>query len=256
MNARWREQGEALKRAFDADGFVRLRSFLSSEQVAEVNARLNRFIAEVVPSLPDHQVFYEDKSRPETLKQLQNLHLRDPFFSRLTVGGELEALAGLLMGEEAVAQNLQYFNKPAGVGRPTPPHQDGYYFMLKPCVAVTMWLALERVDEENGCVRYLPGSHRRGLRPHARTDTLGFSQGIADYDEADRAAEVAVPAEAGDLLAHHALTIHRADGNRSTERSRRALGFVYFARSAEADQAARDAYQIRLTEEMRAAGKI
>ena len=53
--------------------------------------------------------------------------------------------------EKAIPKNLQYFNKPAGVGKPTPPHQDGYYFMLKKHNAVTCWLALEKVDEENGC---------------------------------------------------------------------------------------------------------
>jgi ectoine hydroxylase-related dioxygenase (phytanoyl-CoA dioxygenase family) len=51
---------------------------------------------------------------------------------------------------------MQYFNKPPSVGQPTPPHQDGYYFMLDPCEAVTMWFALDEVDEENGRMRYVP----------------------------------------------------------------------------------------------------
>ena len=44
--------------------------------------------------------------------------------------------------------NLQYFNKSPGANKPTPPHQDGYYFMITPCEAVTMWLALDEVDDE------------------------------------------------------------------------------------------------------------
>ncbi|MEC8389905.1 MAG: phytanoyl-CoA dioxygenase family protein [Planctomycetota bacterium] len=36
-----------------------------------------------------------------------------------------------------------------------------------------------------------------------------------------------LPAQPGDLLVHDAMTIHRADANRSTNRTRRALGFIY-----------------------------
>lgn len=256
MSANWQDNPTELKRRFDSDGYVMLRGFLSAEQVAEVAENLKRFIREVVPTMPDNHVFYEDKARRETLKQMQNLHTYDAYFGGLTIGSKFEKLASLLMGDKAVAQNLQYFNKPAGVGKPTPVHQDGYYFMLTPSVAVTMWLALESVDEENGCVRYVPGSHRRGMRPHQRTSTLGFSQGITDYSDEDKAAEVMMPAGPGDLLVHDALTIHRADGNNSASRSRRAMGFVYFGQSAKVDQAARDAYQQKLSAEMRSAGKI
>jgi phytanoyl-CoA hydroxylase len=35
--------------------------------------------------------------------------------------------------------------------------------MLDPCEALTMWLVLEKVDEENGCVRYVRGSHKHGI---------------------------------------------------------------------------------------------
>ncbi len=178
------------------------------------------------------------------------------FFVKLTFYSVLEALAEFLMHDKALAQNLQYFNKPPGVGRPTPAHQDGYYFMLNPCAALTMWLALEPVDEENGCVRYLPGSHRRGVRPHSRTTTLGFSQGISDYGDEDRAAEQSIVAEPGDLLVHHAMTIHRANGNQSATRTRKAIGLVYYGASAKEDKAAKAAYQEKLTREMTAAGRI
>ena len=75
-----------------------------------------------------------------------------------------------------------------------------------------MWMALETVDEENGCVRYVKGSHKLGMREHGRTQTLGFSQGITDFGtDEDLLHEVYFPTQAGDLLVHHSLTIHRAD---------------------------------------------
>jgi phytanoyl-CoA hydroxylase len=95
------------------------------------------------------------------------------------------------------------------------------------------------------------------MRTHKRTQTLGFSQGISDYPSlTDLENEVAFPATAGDLLVHDALTIHRADGNHSSCRTRKALGFIYYSERAQEDIQVRDAYQRQLTEEMRAAGKI
>jgi phytanoyl-CoA hydroxylase len=118
-------------------------------------------------------------------------------------------------------------------------------------------MALDDVDEENGCVRYVRGSHRVGMRPHGRTETLGFSQGITDFGQAaDSRNEVACPAQPGDLLAHHALTIHRADANTSETRSRRALGFIYYGESACENVQAHEAYQSLLATEMSVAGKI
>ena len=129
--------------------------------------------------------------------------------------------------------------------------------MLDPCEALTMWFAIDDVDEKNGCVRYVKGSHQMGMREHSRTQTLGFSQRIANYPtDGDLESEVAVAAQPGDLLVHHAMTIHRADGNQSLNRSRRALGFIYYSARAQENIAAHAAYQRKLTEELKSAGKI
>ncbi len=248
---------DATKAEFDEQGFVALRGFMNPDEVAEVQENLNRFIRDIVPTMPKEHVFYEDKADKSTLKQLQGLADRDPFFQQLMIGGRFENLAETLLNDRAIGQNLQYFCKPPGGGKPTPPHQDGYYFKLKPCEAITLWFALDEVDEENGCVRYVRGSHRRGMRPHGRTTTLGFSQGIADYGTPeDTENETPITASPGDLLAHHAMTVHRADGNNSQTRYRRALGFVYFTERARIDEEAKAAYQKLLEREMAAEGKI
>ena len=96
-----------------------------------------------------------------------------------------------------------------------------------------------------------------GCVPHGRTQTLGFSQSISNFGQAsDAHDEVACLARPGDLLVHHALTIHRADENTSATRTRRALGFIYYGESAREDLAAHEAYQAELAAEMEVAGKI
>jgi len=245
-----------LLRFFLADGYAMLPGFCCGSELSELLQNVDRFIHDVVPTMPPEAVFYEDRTDQGSLKQLQQMGSFDPWFHEMFSAGSFRMLAEALLVGPVVPKNMQYFNKPPGVGQPTPPHQDGYYFMLDPCEAVTMWLALEPVDEENGCVRYVRGSHRLGMREHQRTRTLGFSQGIVDYpNEFELANEVAFPAQPGDLLVHDAMTIHRADGNRSLVRSRRALGFIYYSERCREDPRHK-AYQRRLAEEMRSLGKI
>ena len=244
------------KETFERDGFVAIPGFYGSEETSAIEAALARFIDARLPYLPPEQVFHEDKADPSTLKQIQRLHDHDPFFGEL-FDDKPRRLAEELLGETVVGKNFQYFNKPPARSQATPPHQDGQYFMLEPCHALTLWLALDPADEENGCVRYVQGSHLRGLRHHGRTQTLGFSQGITDFGlPEDAANEVPSPARPGDLLAHHALTIHRADANASSTRPRRALGFIFYALSAREDLAAHNAYQAELAAELAATGKI
>ena len=47
--------------------------------------------------------------------------------------------------------------------------------MLEPNEALTFWIPMDVVDESNGCIRYVRGSHKRGMRPHGKTATLGLA---------------------------------------------------------------------------------
>ena len=240
---------EILKKSFDDDGYICIPKFLSSEEVQLLNEKLRQFIKVVVPTMPSKHVFYEDENDLSTLKQMQHLFAYDKYFNKLLENSKFKLLAQVLLDDEVIGKELEYFNKPPRIGKPTPAHQDNYYFKLKPPRAVTMWMALEEVDSENGCLSYIKGSHLKGLRPHGRTQTLGFSQGITDYTENDLANETSIFASPGDLLVHHSLTVHRADGNLSPNRTRQALGLIYFSKSAMVDKEAKDAYQKELSKE-------
>ncbi len=243
-----------LKSSFDKDGYVYIPGFLSQEEVEVLNTNIRRFIAEKIPSMAAGHYFYEDKNDAATLKQMQDLEKYDPYFKTLATDSKFEAIAKALLDEDVICKTVEYFNKPPKIGKATPPHQDGYYFMLDPQQAVTMWLALEKVDEENGCVKYIRGSHKKGMRIHGRTTTLGFSQGIIDFGtEEDLKEEIAFPANPGDLLVHHSLTIHRAGANTTAGRTRKAMGLIYWGESAKEDIEAKERYMKKLQEERRGA---
>lgn len=228
---------EDLKPQFDRDGFVIVRQLLPPDELLVLRRELDRYIREIVPTLPDAAAFYVDKLRPETLKQLQYMGT-DPFFREYPRHPIWNALAKSLVGEEVNGQEPEWFNKPAGTSSPTPPHQDNYYFCLAPPNVVTIWMALDAVDDENGCLRYVRGSHRRGVRPHSRSNVLGFSQGITNFGPEDIAQEGAIHLQAGDVVVHHGNTIHRAEPNRSAQRNRRSFAMVYRGVSCQRDEPA------------------
>ena len=227
------------KKRYDRDGFVLIRNFLSADECGPLFTALDRYILEVVPSIPDESAFYQDKSRPESLKQLQHLEKHEPYFEGYCSHPKWNVLASTLIGEEAHTLGPKWMDKPPKTDHPTPPHQDNFYFKFNPPHVASVWMAIDSVDERNGGLRYIPGSHQRGIRPHALTSVLGFSQGITDYCSKDEEMEKIVDMEPGDVVVHHGEIIHRADPNQSTTRHRRAFAMVYYGVSCKVDEEAK-----------------
>lgn len=261
------------------NGYIRYKDFLSPTEVELVKKAVQEIIYSQLPILPPEHKFFENLNDPSTLKQIQSLASYHPTIQALALT-KCRDLALYILSENGTRPNVtvecvnqQYFNKPPQNSAPTPPHQDGAYFLLTPPEALTIWIALEYVDEENGCVRYIPGSHRnpeeeeekykkknndnennvpniRYYRNHGPSGILGFSRAITDYNDTDRSKEIIQIANPGDLIAHHALTIHRADGNRSMDRTRQAIGLIYYSSLAKEDTVAKQAYQEKLKQRL------
>ena len=232
----------ALLESFRRDGFVHLPGFMGTEEMAEIETRVQEVIEHVVPSLPKTEAMYEDYDRAETLKQVNVPAATAPALVALRESAKMLVVVEGLLAEKAAPKSLELFIKPPRVGTPTPPHQDGFYFCLKPAVALTAWLALDDMDDENGTLHYVAGSHTRGVLDHGASQVLGFSQGLTAGDLAEFGQEVGCVLRRGDLLLHDSLTIHRAEGN-SSNRLRRALAMVYYGESAQRDEAAYKRYQ-------------
>lgn len=237
------EQMARLTAEFQRDGYVIARRFLDSQQIRQLLDQIDRYLQQL-PALPPEAAFYEDKSNPESLKRLDQLS-KDDYFRNLLDHGPWVALVEQLLGQPIIPQSVALFGNPPLIGLDTPPHQDGEYYLIEPNEAAMVWLALDEVDEGNGCVRYIPGSHRQGLREHAISGTLGFSLGVVGYGPDAVAREVPTCMAPGDIIVHHSLTIHRADGNRS-QRRRWGLGCEYRGKHVKEDAARRQAHVERM----------
>ncbi len=113
-------------------------------------------------------------------------------------------------------------DKPPRRGHHTPWHQDeafweehlGYH-------ACGVWLALDDVDLENGCMRFQPGSHVHGIRTHTHLhDDPMVSALVIDDAAVDEARTVPVPLKAGGATFHTQRTVHSTGPNTSDRRRR------------------------------------
>ena len=147
----------ALEESFNRDGFVHVESCLSQEELLVAQEQIKRYKREILPELNSTEAFYEDDNQPESLKQLQRMDQHDKWFLQFALQTRWLELAEKMLRQRVVLNGVEWFNKPKLSGKPTPPHQDGFYFCLKPDEAVTFWFAIESVDEENGCLRYAQG---------------------------------------------------------------------------------------------------
>lgn len=233
---------KAVEESFNRDGFVHMESCLSQEELGMAQRQIERYKRDIVPVLKSTEAFYEDHSRPSSLKQLQRMDQHDEWFSQFALQTRWLELAEQMLRQKVVLNGVEWFNKPKLSGKPTPPHQDGFYFCLKPDEAVTFWFAIDSVDEENGCLRYARRSHLGDIRPHGCSQILGFSQTILDFGDDDRADAYAALMKPGDMVAHHSRTIHWADGN-SSKRTRQSLALVFFSERAQRDKEAFGRYQ-------------
>ncbi|MEM8755871.1 MAG: phytanoyl-CoA dioxygenase family protein [Pseudomonadota bacterium] len=122
-----------------------------------------------------------------------------------------------LIGPDICLWNMSFFAKPALNGKRTPWHQDGQYWPIRPLATCTVWIAVDAATRENGCLRYIPGSHKRArLMAHEVTEspdvTLNQELQASEYDEAE--AEDLI-LEAGRMALHDVYIAHGSEANAS-----------------------------------------
>jgi len=211
---------------FHENGYVSGVRVLTDAQVELLRGELKEFFD------PDHagrQLWYEyhtnESTDPETVlfHALGAWRLR-PGFHDMLWNRAFTLPASQLLGGSVRFWHDQLFCKPPRHGGVVAWHQDySYWTRTGPIAHLTAWIALDDADQDNGCLEYVPGSHRWPLLP--MTDLAGDLDGIRDILDAEQRAAfeqpVAVPLRAGYATFHHSKTLHGSGANR-TDRPRRA----------------------------------
>ena len=214
-------------REFHELGFVRGIRILTRQQVKALQSSLDD-ILHLAPD--DQELFYHYSSNEsEDLSSvlfhaLGTWRVSRAFHDALWNPAFLMA-AYQLLGRPVVQFHDQLFCKPASHGGVVAWHQDySYWTWTRPMNHLTCWIALDDAGVENGCLNYIPGSHRWGLLP--RKGLTGAMDSIRSVltdrqrEAMEKIEPVVLPEGYGSF--HHPLTLHGSFENRS-DRQRRAL---------------------------------
>lgn len=175
-----------------------------------------------------------DAARTDPLKRyprLIHMHRWDEVSLHWMLDARLNAwLTGLLGREPYAVQTMLYFKPPGARGQAL--HQDNFYLRVQPGTCMAAWLALDRSDEENGCMRVVPGSQTWPLLCIEKADTAASFTDVTVPIPPGQEVR-AVRMDPGDVLFFNGTLVHGSYPNTSAERFRRALIGHYIDGAAE-----------------------
>ena len=233
------EEWERYRLTDDQVSFFHENGYLSNIKLLEewqVDALNEELLAIASPEHPENDLFYEFHSNESTDPNAVLFHALGAW--RVTKGFHdvlwnpaFVMAASQLLGNKAVRfWHDQLFCKPAYQGGVVAWHQDySYWTRTKPMQHLTCWTGLDDVSTENGCLYYVPKSHRWGLLD--KPELAGNMEGLMDYLTAEQKAEfkpVPIEMKKGHGSFHHPLMVHGSYENKSN-RSRRAFVLNVFA---------------------------
>ena len=207
--------------SFHEKGFVSGIKVLEEWQVD----LLNRELLEVMdPNHPNHNLLYEFHSNESTDPDKVLFHALGHW--RMTQGFHdvlwnpaFVVPASQLLGSEAVRfWHDQLFCKPARHGGVVAWHQDySYWTRTKPMQHLTAWTGLDDATIENGCLHYIPGSHKWGYldKPVLTGEMEGIKAFLDEKQQASLKDPLPIEMKKGYTTFHHPLLVHGSFENRS-----------------------------------------
>lgn len=216
-----REQLES----FRENGFLGGIRVLDDEQVDRLRAEL----AEIAgPDERGRELFYwydsnESKNPNTVLLHALGAWRVTPGFHDILWAPAFRMAAYQLLGRPYRQFHDQLFCKPARHGGVVAWHQDfSYWTWTKPMNHLTCWIGLDDATSENGCLYYVPGSHRWGLLPVTGLtgDMEAVREVLSPEQEKDFDNKRPMELKKGHAVFHHPLTMHGSYENFSDRRRR------------------------------------
>ena len=163
---------------------------------------------------------------PEELEKSgrYNAHLISPLLDEVTHNQKILDAVQSLIGEDILVCGTTLFIKNPNKKGFVSYHQDAKYIGLEPHNWVTAWVAITDSNEQNGCMRMWPGSHKYNLKQHDQKfnegNLLTRGQTVKNVPK-DKITSLVL--SAGQMSLHHPTVVHGSDLNKSNDRR---IGFV------------------------------
>tara|TARA_B100001057_G_scaffold446660_1_gene485411 strand:- start:793 stop:1620 length:828 start_codon:yes stop_codon:yes gene_type:complete len=205
-------------------------SYLSSNQLKQYEdegfiSPINVFSKEKAKEIKNEIELIEKKMPDELEKSGRyNAHLISPLLDEVTHNSEiLDAVQSIIGKDILVCGTTLFIKNPYEKGFVSY-HQDAKYIGLEPHNWVTAWIAITDSNENNGCMRMWPGSHKNNLKEHDEKfdegNLLTRGQTVNNVPHEETTPLVLT---AGQMSLHHPTVVHGSDLNKSNNRR---IGFV------------------------------
>ena len=182
-------------------------------------------IAEISLVVSENEEMREDQGQSYKLdvsedgltapRKIDQPFLKHPAFRSFVLDVRLEKILTELLGDRPLLKGDQVFMKPPRFGSAKPYHQDNFYFQCHPGGhVITAWIALDDVNEENGCLRYISGSQKEGIVPHRAVPGQPYDL-TPEPEYIDLERESLAPVRKGGVVFHHCETLHTSHRNTS-----------------------------------------
>jgi len=203
---------------YEENGYLALSTLLTAEEVECFCQVYDDFLSGKIESGRHRSDLSGQGDGRELITQIMRPSVLLPELGKSEMHRKALAIARRLSGEDMEVDFDMLIDKSPHTNTPTPWHQDEAYWPDLPDKrAASCWIALDPATKENGCMWFIPGSHKSSIRHHLQTGKAGALQCEADESEA-----VAVELPPGGCTFHHGRTIHYSRGN-TTSHHRRAF---------------------------------
>ena len=230
--------------AFRRDGFLLVKGLSSDEEITSLRAPFDRMFSERrgwdTGDLFD-MVGTDSAEQALALPQLVRTSRYEPLLRRTKLASSARSIAEQILGPK-VENDLEHaISKPPFTGAATPWHQDDAFHRKGSGVleSISIWMPLQDVTIENGCMQYIRGSNLGPLYPHRSPRNDPRIHGLETISLPDLTNCVAVPVRAGDAVIHLSRTLHSAGVNTS-DQPRRAYVLGYSVRARRDEFLTRD----------------
>jgi ectoine hydroxylase-related dioxygenase (phytanoyl-CoA dioxygenase family) len=215
---------EEQSRQYQRDGQILLRGLASRADIAVYRPEIQRTLGDV-SARKEVQGRIEEYS--SLFVQVTNVWMLNDSVRRFVLARRFASAAARLMGVPRVRlYHDQALFKPAG-GKPTPWHQDQFYWPLETTQAISLWMPLIDLTREMGTMIFANGSHTEGPLVPVSISEESDRRFTALLEER-RYPLASYDVGAGDATFHSGWTAHSAHANASGA-TREVLTVIYYA---------------------------